>query len=387
MGKKGGQGSGSVVRRKDGRYVVRLPIDGVRRVIGYAHTAEEGDRMLTAAKRQRDLGMPYISERTTLAEFAEQWLAMRKPDLKESTYRRYENLLRVHILPTLGRFPLTKITPAQIQRLYAARRGAEIKGKATQRVGPTTVLRAHTVLHAVLESARRFNLVAVNVCENVTPPRAARRTMQVLSREQVAAFLDAARGDRLEALYILDLTTGMRQGELLALRWRDVDLAAGTLRITATLYRRKAGDFAFTAPKTCESDRTVLLAPVAVEALRSHRARQLEERLALGDAWQDLDLVFARQDGAPLDGQNVTRYEFRRLLAQVGLPRIRFHEMRHTYATLMREHGMDIKGVSAALGHSTTAITADLYTHVTTAIQQQLADTAEAIVRRRGASN
>jgi integrase len=321
----------------------------------------------------------------TLAQFAAEWLTTKKPDLKESAYRSYEGLLRVHILPTLGRFPLKKIMPAQVQRLYAARRGAEIKGKHNQRVSAATVRRAHDVFHNLLEDARQLGYVAINVCDNVQPPKPERHTRQVLSREQVGTFLDTVRRDRLEALYILDLTTGMRQGELLALKWQDVDLAASTLRITATLYRRKARDFAFTPTKTRKSDRMVMLVPIAIEALRAHKVRQNQERLALGDAWRDLDLVFPLQDGTPMDGQSVTRYEFRRLLSKAGLPRIRFHEMRHTFATLMgeygHEHGVQLKDVSAVLGHSTTTITADLYTHVTTGMQRRVAKAAEAIVR------
>jgi integrase len=386
MGKKRGQGAGSVVRRKDGRYVVRLPVDGVRRVIGYARTAEEGERMLTAAKHERDRGIPYVADSMTLAQFTAEWLALKQPDLKESTYRSYEGLLRVHILPSLGKKPLKKITPPELQRLYAARRGAEIKGKRTQRVSAATVRRAHDVLHNLLDDARRLGHVAVNVTENVQPPKPERRIMQVLSRDQVAAFLDTIRGDRLEALYLLAITTGMREGELLALKWREVNLDADALRITATLYRRKARNFAITPTKTHKSDRMVALAPVAVDALRSHRARQLEERLALGDAWQDNDLVFPLQDGSPMDGQNMYRYEFRRQLARAGLPPIRFPGLRHTFATLMREQGMDIKDVADALGHSSPTITATLYTHVTTASGRRVANAAEAIVRRRKAS-
>ena len=177
----------------------------------------------------------------------------------------------------------------------------------------------------------------------------------------------------------------MRQGELLGLRWQDVDFAAGMLRITSTLYRRQGGEYVFTAPKTRESDRAIALAPMAIEALRAHRAHQAEEQLALGDAWRDLDLVFPLQDGSPMDGRNLLRYEFRRLLRQAGLPRIRFHDLRHTFATLLGEHGPEhdvtLKDVSAALGHSSTKITADLYTHVTTGMMRRVARAAEAIVR------
>jgi hypothetical protein len=211
MGKKRGQNEGSIILRGDGRYEVRISVDGRQRTIGYAKTAEAAQRKKTAALRERDRGMPFIADSVTLAQFAAEWLATKKPDLKESAYRSYEGLLRVHILPTLGRFPLKKIMPAQVQRLYAARRGAEIKGKHNQPVSAATVRRAHDVFHNLLEDARQLGYVAINVCDNVQPPKPERHTRQVLSREQVGTFLNMIRTDRLEALYILDLSTGMRQ--------------------------------------------------------------------------------------------------------------------------------------------------------------------------------
>ncbi|MBF6591627.1 MAG: site-specific integrase [Ktedonobacterales bacterium] len=383
MAKKRGQGMGSIAKCKDGRYMVRLPIDGVRRLIGYARTAEEADRLLTEAKAKRDRGTPFTSGQQTLTTFAEQWLAMKKPGLKETAYTRYESTLRIHILPTLGRTPLVKLAPQQVQRLYAARRGAPVQGKRTQVVGATTVRRVHDVLHNLLEDARRYNLVAINVCDNVTTPKPNRTTMRVLTLEQVGTLLEAIQGDRLEALYVLDFATGMRQGEILALKWSGVDLATGTLRITETLKWRNAREYYFTPPKTRGSARTIVLAPVAVEALRAHRARQAQERLRLGVCWQDRDLVFCAEDGSPLKDQGV-RHRHKKTLARAGLPRVRFHDIRHTYATLQSEyggkHGVDLKAVSTALGHSSTTITADLYTHVTTGTQQRIATSAEEII-------
>jgi integrase len=390
MAKKRGQNEGSIIHRKTkdgqyGRYEVRISVDGRQRTVGYAWEADEAQRIKTAALRDRDRGMPFIGDNITLAQFAAEWLAMKRPDLKESAYRSYEAMLRVHILPTLGNKPLKKITPPELQRLYAARRGATIAGKRTQRVSSATVRRAHEVVHNLLDDARRLGHVPINICDNVDPPKPERHTMRVLTADQVAAFLDAVQGDRLEALYILDLTTGMRQGELLGLRWQDVDLDSGMLRITSTLYRRQGGEYLFTAPRTRESDRAIALAPMAVEALRAHRARQAQERLAAADGWQNFDLVFPLQNGSPIDGRNLLRYEFHRLLRQAGLPEIRFHDLRHTFATLLAEHGpaydVTLKDVSAALGHSSTKITGDLYTHVTTGMKRRVARAAEAIVR------
>jgi integrase len=370
------------MHRKDGRKEVRVRIDGIRRTTGYTHTVEEARRMLTAAVHDRDTGVPFIAGSPTLGEFAAQWLADRKPDLKETTYLRYENLLRVHILPTLGKTPTKKLTPAPVQQVLNARRGAPVSGKHNQTVSATTVRRAHAVLHTLLEQARRLGHVVVNVCDNVQPPRAEPRQTDTFSREQVYAYLDAIRGDRLESLYVLELATGVRQGELLGLHWRDVDFSIGRLHVRATLYRRKGGEFVFTPPKTRGSMRIVPLGLAAIEALPAHRVRQAQERLRLGELWHDNDLVFPAEDGSPMDAQAL-RWRYRRARARAGLPSsVRFHDLRHTYATLLRELGMDIKGVSAALGHSTTAITADLYTHVTAAMYQQLADASDAIMLR-----
>ena len=383
MGKKRGQGTGSITKRKDGRYVVRLPIDGVRRTIGYARTAEEADRKLTAAKAERDRGVAFIADSVTLNDYAAEWLAIKRPDLKETTYRRYEALLRIHFLPTLGKVPLKKITPAQLQRLEHARRGAPVAGRTHQVVGAVTVQRAHAVLHALLEDARRLGHVTINVCESVRPPRGEPRELHPLTLEQVDALLDAVRGERLEAIYVLALATGLREGELLALKWKDVDLGAGTLRVVATLSRPPGGAFAFTAPKTRDSARTIALGAAAVEALRAHHARQTQERCRLGKCWQDLDLVFPAEDGTPLAAYSLA-WRYRRARARAGLPStVRFHDLRHTYATLLRELGLDIKDISAALGHSGTTITADLYMHATTASQRRVADKADAIVQRR----
>lgn len=222
--------------------------------------------------------------------------------------------------------------------------------------------------------------MARNVASLVTPPRIARRDMVTLSPEQARTLMEAARGDRLEALYVLALTTGMRQGELLALRWRYVELEGGMLQVRATLQRTGDG-FVFAEPKTVRSRRQVVLTRAAVEALRRHRARQLEERLQVGPAWQDSDLVFTTEIGSPIEGTNLTRTSFCRLLDQAGLPRIPFHDLRHTAATLLLAQGMHPKVVADMLGHAQIAVTLDLYSHTTPAMHRQAAEALEAVLR------
>ena len=186
-------------------------------------------------------------------------------------------------------------------------------------------------------------------------------------------FLEAARGDRFEALYVLAITAGLRQGELLALRWRDVDLAGRTVRVTGSLQNLPGDGLTIVEPKTAGSRRNVSMGATATEALRRHRAGQAEERLSLGDAWDDHDLVFPNATGKPMNPSNLLIRSYRILLERAGVPRIRFHDLRHTAATLMLGRGVHPKIVSEMLGHSTVTITLDLYSHVTPAIAREAA--------------
>jgi integrase len=224
----------------------------------------------------------------------------------------------------------------------------------------TTVRHVHAVVHRALDSAMRLGLVQRNVSELVDPPRMRHHEIRVLTPAQVRTLLEAARGQRLETLFILALATGMRQGELLALRWEDVDLDNATANVRATLQQVSGQGFAFASPKTKRSRRKVVLPAAAVEALRQHRVRQAEERLQLGPAWEDLGLVFANQVGRPLDGGHVLRRELHPLLTKAGLPLMRFHDLRHTAATLLLGQGVNPKVVSELLGHSQVAITLEI---------------------------
>jgi integrase len=196
--------------------------------------------------------------------------------------------------------------------------------------------------------------------------------MHVLIPEQVRALFDGVEEDRLEALYVLAVTTGMRQGKLLALRWRDVDLVRGTLSVRATLQRTKQDGYTFSAPKTKHSQRQITLTRLAIAALRRHRVRQDVERLS-SPTWEDHDLVFPNTVGKPMDGMNLLHYHFQPLLKRAGLPRIRFHDLRHTAATLLLDRGVNPKIVSEMLGHASISITLDTYSHVLPTMQQSAA--------------
>src|SRR5262249_40765947 len=225
--------------------------------------------------------------------------------------------------------------------------------------------------HRALSHAQRRGLLAANVAKLVDPPRPQRREMQSLSPEEARRFLKVVRGDRLEALYVLAITTGMRQGELHALRWRDVDLEGGSLRVTRSIQYVKGQGLRLSSPKTQRSRRQVMLSKVAVTVLARHREAQDRERARQGDKWQDRDFVFTSRHGQPIYATNVVNRWFPKLLAAARLPRIRFHDLRHTAATLLLGQGVHPKIVSEMLGHTSIGITLDLYSHATPTIQKE----------------
>jgi integrase len=234
------------------------------------------------------------------------------------------------------------------------------------------LLRSAAPNRALPEGALRLGLAQRNVSELVDPPRMRHHEMTTLSEQQARALIDATRSMRHEALYVVALATGMRLGELLALKRRDIDLERATLNVRATLQRTSEG-LILAAPKTAHNRRTIALSRTAVAAFRQHRARQLEERLGKGEAWHDMDLVFANEIGRPLEAGNVLRRSFWPLLKRAELPHMRFHDLRHTAATLLLGRGINPKVVAEMLGHSHISITLGLYSHVTPHMQQQAA--------------
>jgi integrase len=274
--------------------------------------------------------------------------------------------MRVHATPALGKLSLEKVTPQHIQRLYA--------DVAAKRREAGTIVQVHAVLHKAFKQALLWGLVPRNPVEAVTRPKPRHEEMKVLTPEQAIKLIEAARGDRLEALFVLAVTTGMPQGELLGLRWSVVNLEKGTVQVQVGLQRTRDG-YELVPPKTKKSRRLVMLTDVAKESLERNRTNQTAERLLLGNGWlNELDLVFTNQSGGPLDTTYLLRRCFRPLLKRAGLPEVRFHDLRHTAATLLMSLGVHQKVVSEMLGHSTVVITQDLYSHVTPVMQAQAVD-------------
>jgi integrase len=277
-------------------------------------------------------------------------------------WQRYEQYARLHAVPLLGRRPVSKIAPVDLQLLYADRVAAGCS--------PMTVRHLHRFLHRVFDQAVRWGAASRNPAAFVDPPRVSRHRFTTLSSDQPRTLLAGLRGDRLLALYVLALTTGMRQGELLALRWPDVDLGGRRLAVRGTLHRDPGGGWTIRDPKTERSRRQVVLAPLAVRALEHHRVEQNAERMRAGAAWEEHELLFPNHVGRPMSSQNLLQRHFYPLLQRLDLPRVRFHGLRHTAASPLLAEGVHPKIVSDLLGHSQVGITLDLYSHVTPAMHE-----------------
>ncbi|SRR6266566_1400667 len=362
-GKKGANGDGTLYHRRDGRWEVAYTVDGRRhRFVG--KNRSEVHRRLLAGLKAREEGNHQRPTRETTGSFLHTWLPGMRPQLRYSTWVRYEKYLRIHVLPVIGNVPLARLGPQHVRSMQDRMLGTG--------ASPTSVHHAQAVLHRALEDAVRWGLVPRNVSSLVRPTKMACPQMQTLSAEQVALLFEAAAGDRLEALWILAVTTGMRQGELLALRWPQLDLDRSVARVTGTLAVGPEG-VTIAEPKTARSRRQIALTDQAVGALRRHKAAQAAERLRAGQGWVDTQLVFSDQSGRPLSAEWMVRRVFRPLLRKAELPVIRFHDLRHTAATLMLSRGIHPKVVAEMLGHATVAVTLDIYSHVTPDMQREAA--------------
>lgn len=348
-----------IYKRKDGRYEGRYTVhtpDGPVRKRVYGQKYKEVQKKLAEAMGDAARGIVFDDENMTVGEYVRRWLEdSAKGDLAPRTYHNYKLQVRRHIAPTVGRIKLSKLTAAHIQSLYAAKLRDGLK--------PSSVRYIHAVLHRSLEQAVRFHLIPFNPAARVDPPKVKQEEITPLDPKQARKFLDAARSDRFEALYVLSLTVGLRMGEALGLRWSDIDLDAKTLRVSRQLQRmREGGGLVFSEPKNA-SRRTVDLPQRAVEALRSHRKRLLEEQLRAGGQWGNSGLVFASGKGTPLDAQNIVNRHFKPLLKRAGLSNIRWHDLRHTYATLLLAKGVHPTYVQKSLGHASVQLTLDRYSH------------------------
>lgn len=363
-----GPHEGSIYQRQDGRWegAVHMGYENGKRVRRFriGRTRAEVVAKLAIVLKARDESRPVPNQREKLGPFLRRWLdEVAKPTIRASTYDSYDDIVTLHLIPGLGRIAIAKLTPAEVQ--------AFLNTKSASGLSPRRIQYIHAVLRRALVTAERRGLISRNVAKLVDPPRVMRHEIRPLTPEQARALLDANRDDRLWALYVTALATGLRQGELLALRWEDVDLERRRLSVRGTL-ARVAGKLAVLEPKTERSRRTIGLPEVAISALRAHRTRQLTERLVAGKRWVDSGHVFATTIGTPIEAAAVTR-SFQRVLVRAELPRSRFHDLRHAAATFLLAQGFTLEDVKNLLGHSSIVLTSNTYGHVLEQRQEQVA--------------
>ncbi len=312
MAGRRGNNEGMIRKRVDGRWEARITLPNGKHKCFYAKTREAVAKRLREALHETDRGLPQLDERQTVGQYMEAWYESIKPQLRGSSLRRYGDQVRLHVVPSLGKFPLARLTPQHVQVFYAR--------KLASGLSSTTVHHIHGMFHRALEDALRMGLVQRNVTEMVRAPRRSSREMMTLSEEQARDFLRLVEGHSYKALYVLALTTGMREGELLGLRWQDIDFDRRVLQVRMNVQETE-GPYILAETKTSYSRRNISLTRNAVEALRRHRAKQNEERLQMGSAWNSsLDLVFPNAWGGINNPDNFVKRFFKPLLAKAGLP-------------------------------------------------------------------
>lgn len=343
-------------------YTVELPrVAGVRdqRTKSGFTTRAEAQRALTALLASVDTGTD-VRTRQSVGEYLEEWLARKTAaGLKASTVRSYRLHLDQHLLPTLGKIKLADLRPQHIDRAYLAiTKKSAARGRT---LSPSTLNRIHATLRSALNSAVKRRELVHNPAAHVELPRPTKPQMRTWSATELRAFLTAIEGERLYPLYLLAGLVGLRRGELAGLRWQDLDLDSGTLNVVQQLVQ-VGHAVVEQSPKTASGTRVVHLDPVLVKAMRTWRARQSEERLAWGPAYQEGERLFTREDGSDLHPEAITK-TFLRLVRRSGLRQIRLHDLRHTSATLAVSAGEDARLVMRRLGHSSIAVTVNMYTH------------------------
>lgn len=373
-------GEGSVYQRKDGRWTASLTIEWTqgkqKRKSFYGSTQREVLDKLNAARAAHDKGIELVPERLTLVAWLTKWLADQVPPAKKpKTYTNYEYHIREHLAPDLGHIPLSKLQPQHVRDF--------MRQKLSSGLSPKTVRHLRATLRAALGVAVADGLLARNAASLAKPPRLEKRIIAPLTREQSRAFLAKATLDRLEAVFTVALCLAMREGEILGLQWNDIDFENRHLFVRRAIQRAKLpgetkSHMIVVTPKTSSSVRQINLPNFAITALAAHKLRQDEERVFAGSDWIENGLVFTTRIGTPLDQKMLDR-ALRRMLRAAALPRMRFHDLRHSAVALLIEQGVHPRVIMELLGHSSITPTMNTYGHLFKDVQREAADKMDAI--------
>jgi integrase len=372
--------SGHLEKTKTGwNIVIELDRDGEgkRKRIKKAHPGPrpQAQKELTKMLRELDTGTYVEPAKFTVAQYLQKWLDdYCKVNLAPSTFVSYERIIKKHIIPSLGYINLPKLQPLQIQSYYSkALQEGRRDGKGG--LSARTVQYHHRVLREALQHAMKWQLVGRNVADSVEAPRSVRPGVQTLTPAQVHVLLKAVADHKDYALIYTAIYTGMRQGELLGLSWEDVKLKDKTITITRAIERLPKQGFTFKTPKN-KKGRTITMPPTLIEVLKKHKKELAENRLLFGKGYNKMNLVFSNEKGNPQDATILT-HRFKALVKRLGLPDIRFHDLRHTCASLLLSQGVHPKVVQERLGHETISVTLDTYSHVLPGLQEEAAQKIE----------
>ena len=341
-------------------------------------TKRDAQRELRTILTAVDDGTHTDPGKMTLRGWLEQWLEEAQHNVAPKTLQRYREIVDLHLVPALGSIPLAKLQAVHIQSYYSQAL-ASGRRDGTGGLSPQTVVHHDRVLHVALKRARALRLLSSNPAEDVSPPKVQRKEIKVLEPAAAATLLATARSTRMFPVIFVALATGLRRGEVLGLRWSDVDLERRSLTVAQSLEQTKAG-LRFKSPKTKRSRRTIALSPTLVEELQSHRVRQAADRLALGLGREPAVLVFAKLDGEPIQPDSVTKM-FSKLVRRAGVAPVSFHALRHTHATDLLRAGVHPKVTSERLGHTSIAVTMDVYSHAIPGLQEDAAQRIDAALR------
>ncbi|HHV79051.1 MAG TPA: site-specific integrase [Firmicutes bacterium] len=336
----------------------------------------EAERFLAKKITELEAGLPADPGKLTMAEYLRIWLEKyAKPKVGPRTLESYTQIIEQHLIPALGRIPIARLSPTHLQEYYLRALQSGRKDGKPGGLSARSVLYHHRILHKALRTAVKWRIVPYNAAEAADPPSMEQKEMRSLTSEQAVLLLRALEGDRLYALFLLALATGMRQSELLGLRWEDVNFDNLTISVRQTLQKRK-GQLLVQGTKTSKSRRQVAISQGIAEVLLKHKAQQNRERPFYRE---DNGFVFCTANGTPISARNLTR-KFKAVLKAAGLPDIRFYDLRHTHASLLLQAGVNPKVVSERLGHSQINLTLDTYSHVLPGLQEQAATSLDHIL-------
>ena len=373
---------GSITKKGNKWYVIiDLPRekDGERnqKWFGGFKTKEKAEEERIRINYEINQGIHINPNNITLGEFMDEWLEeVASNNIRESSFKRYKSLTENHIKPTLGDIELQALKPIHIQKKIISEKLKSGNLKTGEGLSAETINMILNIIHGALDTAVKWEMVVKNVAKLVDRPRVEKKEMDYLDPDQVKVFLKEAKKD--EGYYPILLTavmTGLRRGELLGLRWKDVNFTAKQIAIRKSLTRRDS-EYVLTEPKSDSSIRTVAVPSIVIKTFKKERKKQAERELKYEGGYNEKGLIFTKKDGSFIHPNTLTRH-YKKILKKANLPEIRFHDLRHTHATLMLSQGEEPKVISERLGHSTISITLDRYSHVLPNMQQEAADRLE----------